>query len=71
MSEQLGYDPTQDPDADPDQLNPREGAAAGNDEDDASGQHTGQAAGQDTDTDQDADPSSMNPRTGPRAHPES
>jgi hypothetical protein len=66
MTEQPGYDPTEDPDADPDQLNPREGAAAGNDESD-----TARGAGSGDEPDQDADPSSMNPRTGPRAHPES
>lgn len=68
MTEQTGYDPSQDPDADPDQLNPREGAAAGDDESD-----TARAAGSgdESDQDQDADPSSLNPRTGPRAHPES
>jgi hypothetical protein len=66
MTEQPGYDPAQDPDADPDQLNPREGAAAGNDESDAD-----RAAGSGDEPDQDADPASMNPRTGPRAHPES
>jgi hypothetical protein len=66
MTEQTGYDPAQDPDADPEQLNPRTGAAAGEDEND-----TSQAAGPGDEPDQDADPESQNPRTGPRAHPES
>lgn len=64
MTEQPGYDPAQDPDADPEQLNPRAGGAAGEDENDAP-----DASGRDID--QDSDPESQNPRTGPRAHPES
>lgn len=48
MSEQsTGYDPAEDPDADPESLNPRTGA---------------QAAGGVTDGDPDADPDNLNPR---------
>lgn len=42
------YDPAQDPDADPENLNPRTGAAASGDAQD--------------DTDTDAEPANLNPR---------
>jgi len=49
MSEDTtGYDPDQDPDADPANLNPRTGAAAAGDAD--------------SDTDTDAEPANLNPR---------
>lgn len=49
MSEQpTGYDPDQDPDTDPGQLNPRTGAAASGDPE--------------TDADTDAEPANLNPR---------
>ena len=49
MSEEpTGYDPDQDPDADPAQLNPRTGAAASGDPED--------------DADTDAEPANLNPR---------
>ena len=66
MTDQPGYDPAEDPDADPDQLNPRTGAAAGKGKNDAS-----TARPTDDEPGQDADPDSMNPRTGDAAHPES
>lgn len=45
-----GYDPDQDPDSDPEMLNPRTGSqAAGGD--------------QDPDQDTDADPDNLNPRS--------
>jgi len=49
MSEETtGYDPDQDPDADPANLNPRTGAAA--------------QGGADQDADTDAEPANLNPR---------
>ncbi|MFC8923014.1 hypothetical protein [Cellulosimicrobium sp. NPDC057127] len=52
-----GYDPSQDPDADPANLNPREGAEA-------------QGSGTSNDADPDADPANLNPRTGGEASDE-
>ncbi|GIG41655.1 hypothetical protein [Cellulomonas phragmiteti] len=46
-----GYDPDQDPDTDPEQLNPRTGDAAAGGSADAPGADT------------DADPATLNPRT--------
>ncbi|MDR7385102.1 hypothetical protein [Promicromonospora iranensis] len=63
MTDQPGYDPAEDPDADPDQLNPRTGAAAGMGDTAAT-----QTVGDEPDA--DADPESLNPRTGDHAHPE-
>jgi hypothetical protein len=49
MSEQTtGYDPAQDPDADPASLNPRTGSQA--------------AGGDEQDVDTDAEPANLNPR---------
>ena len=64
-TDQRGYDPAEDPDADPDQLNPRVGAAAGASDDDASGSP---ATGDEPD--QDSDPASLSPRTDGRSRPE-
>lgn len=51
MSEEAtGYDPDQDPDTDPEQLNPRTGEAAAG------------GAPDDPDADTDADPAMLNPR---------
>jgi hypothetical protein len=63
MTDQPGYDPAEDPDADPDQLNPRAGAAA-------SKRDASAPAPTGDEPDQDSDPDSMNPRTGDAAHPE-
>ena len=79
MTDQPGYDPAEDPDADPDQLNPRSGAAAGRsgpgetEHSASTPRTTGDEVdqGYDPDADPDADPDSINPRTeNPRTeHP--
>lgn len=53
-NDERGYDPAEDPDADPRSLNPREG-------------HQASGAGSDDDTDTDAEPGNVNPRTGAEA----
>ncbi|SDF55954.1 hypothetical protein SAMN04487781_1860 [Cellulosimicrobium cellulans] len=52
-NDERGYDPAEDPDADPRSLNPREGRQAS-----GSGSE---------DTDPDAEPGNVNPRTGGEA----
>ncbi|MBE1878919.1 hypothetical protein [Myceligenerans pegani] len=66
MTDQLGYDPVEDPDADPDQLNPRTGVAASGAADESPDPRT-----EEDEPDQDADPASLNPRTGRHARSES
>ncbi|MFD4991268.1 hypothetical protein ACFWH7_16465 [Cellulosimicrobium cellulans] len=55
-NDERGYDPAEDPDADPRSLNPREGRQA-----------RGAGSDDDTDTDTDAEPGNVNPRTGGEA----
>ena len=52
-NDERGYDPAEDPDADPRSMNPREGAEA---------QGSSSGAG-----DTDAEPANVNPRTGEQA----
>ena len=54
-----GYDAGQDQDADPESLQPRSGARAGD------GEHVD--VSDDTDEDPDSDPDMLNPRTGDEA----
>lgn len=54
-NDERGYDPAEDPDADPRSLNPREGRQASG------------SGSEDTDTDPDAEPGNVNPRTGGEA----
>jgi len=54
-NDERGYDPAEDPDADPGSLNPREGSQASG------------AEAEETGADPDADPANLNPRTGEQA----
>ncbi|MFB7886883.1 hypothetical protein ACFCZ3_02480 [Cellulosimicrobium cellulans] len=53
-NDERGYDPAEDPDADPRSLNPRKGRQAS-------------GSGSDHDTDPDSEPGNVNPRTGGEA----
>ncbi|MFF2267115.1 hypothetical protein ACFVTZ_02540 [Cellulosimicrobium cellulans] len=53
-NDERGYDPAEDPDADPRSLNPREGRQAS-------------GTGSDDDADTDSEPGNVNPRTGGEA----
>ena len=54
-NDERGYDPAEDPDADPRSLNPREGRQASG------------SGPEETEADTDAEPGNVNPRTGGEA----